>query len=246
LNEPPSQQAALTEAPTLPEDDRRYIHIRRSHFYAALLPIVFAAGLAYGYLLWGRAAVQTDPSASSLGGFSAAGRIEVDPGEDPSIGPPDAPVTVIEFSDYNCPFCQQWQREVFDELMAAFPAQIRFVYKDFPIVGEGTPGFGAAEAANSAAEQGAYWEFHQALFSGDYPLDRAGFEAITRQLELDLPAIQECLDSGRQAAEVDEDFRYGADLGVNGTPTFFINGIPLIGAQPLLRFVEVINAELGR
>jgi len=227
-------------------DDRRYIHIRRSHFYAALLPLAFAAGLAYGYLLWGRAVPQLDAASSDAAGFSIAGRIEVDPGDDPAIGPPDAPVTIVEFSDFNCPFCRQWHLEVFEELLAAYPAQVRFVYKDFPIVGEGTPGFAAAEAANCAAEQGAFWEFHNALFSGDYSLERTGFEAAARQLELDVPALMECFESSRYTEEVDTDFRYGADLGVTGTPTFFINGIPLIGAQPLLRFVELINSELGR
>ena len=107
-------------------------------------------------------------------------------------------------------------------------------------------GFAAAEAANCAAEQGAYWEYHDALYSGDYPLNQPGFEAVARQLELDLPGLTECIKSGRQTSEVDGDFRYGASLGVTGTPSFFINGIPLIGAQPLLRFVEVINSELGR
>ena len=247
MTDEPQVKEAAPKLETLPlEDDGRYIHIRRSHFYAALLPLAFAAGLAYGYLLWGRVAPRLGAASSDAAGFSIAGRIEVDPADDPSIGPLEAPVTIVEFSDYNCPFCQQWHQEVFEELLAAYPAQVRFVYKDFPIVGEGTPGFAAAEAANCAGEQGAYWEFHNALFSGNYPLDRSGFEAAGRQLELDLPAWTECFESGRQTAEVDADFRYGADLGVTGTPTFFINGIPLIGAQPLLRFVELINSELGR
>lgn len=243
----------LLEADAAPEleavsiqDDRRYIHIRRSHFYAALLPLAFAAGLAYGYVLWGRARLAPGSSSSSSAEFSVGGRIEVDPEDDPSIGPPDAAVTIVEFSDFNCPYCRQWHLEVFEELMAAYPAQIRFIYKDFPIVGGGAPGFAAAQAANCAGEQDAFWEFHDSLFSGDFSLDNAGFEAAAQELGLDAAALLECLESGRYAAEVDADFRYGASLGVNATPTFFINGIPLIGAQPLLRFIELINAELGR
>ena len=228
------------------EDDRRYIHIRRSHFYAALLPLAFAAGLAFGYLVWGGVPRESAASSNSSAGFSVGGRIEVDPDNDPAIGPLDAPVTIIEFSDFNCPYCRQWHQEVFRELLAAYPAQIRFVYRDFPIVADGTAGFAAAQAANCAGEQGAYWEYHDALFSGAYALDRAGFGASAQQLGLDSATLLECLDSGRQAGEVEADFRYGASLGINGTPTFFINGIPLIGAQPLLRFIELINAELGR
>ena len=100
---------AATETLGLPEaaaveDDRRYIHIRRSHFYAALLPLMFAAGLAYGYLLWGRASPRLEGASSDAAGFSIAGRIEVDPADDPSIGPPDAPIIIVEFADFNCPF----------------------------------------------------------------------------------------------------------------------------------------------
>jgi len=196
--------------------------------------------------VWGGVPRESATSPTNTAAFSVGGRIEVDPDNDPSIGPLDAPVTIIEFSDFNCPYCRQWHQEVFQGLLATYPAQIRFVYRDFPIVGNGTPGFAAAQAANCAGEQGAYWEYHDALFSGAYALDRAGFETSAQQLGLDSATLMECLDSGRQAGEVEADFRYGTSLGINGTPTFFINGIPLIGAQPLLRFVEIISAELGR
>ena len=218
-----------------------YIYIRREVLYSLALAVAFAIGLGGGYLIWG--APGTRAAAGSVS--SAAGRIEVALGDDPRLGPDDAPITIVEFSDFNCPFCRAWHQQTFPGLLQAFPDQILFVYKDFPVVGGGTIGEGAAQASNCAAEQDGYWEYHDALFSGQYGLDRGGLEQAALQSGLDGEALLSCLDSGRYADEVQEDLRYGAGLGVTGTPTFFINGIPMVGAQPLLRFIEVINGELG-
>lgn len=217
-----------------------HIVIRRSHLYLALLPISFGIGIAYGYLLWGR-------SSSAEGTFSnAAVRVEVDPGDNPALGPLDAPIELIEFGDFNCPHCQRWHNEVYRELLATYPDQIRFTYVDFPIVGGGAIGFEAAQAANCAGEQGAYWDYHDALLSGGYPLDAGGFQAAASELGLNGEGLMACIESRIYAEEVQADLQYGTSIGVSGTPTFFINGIPMIGAQPLLRFVEVINVELGQ
>jgi protein-disulfide isomerase len=228
-------------------DAGRYIRIRRSHFYALLLPLAFVAGIAYGYLIWGRnEAVPAAPAEAGDTGLSRAiARIEVEADDDPALGPEDAPITIIEFSDFNCPYCQRWHQEVFEPLLASYPGQIRFIYRDFPIVGGGGPGMAAAQAANCAGEQDRYWEFHGAMFSGIYALNGEGFAEASGAVGLDSEALLECYESGRYETEVQADLQYGAGLGVSGTPTFFINGIPLVGAQPLLRFVEIINAELG-
>jgi protein-disulfide isomerase len=251
-----SQEVAEPQDPlpdletTAPGDESRYIRIRRSHFYAVLLPLAFVAGIAYGYLIWGKPDATPPTSANTTdtteAGFSTAvGRIEVETDDDPTLGPADAPITIIEFSDFSCPFCQRWHQEVFDPLMAAYPGQIRFIYRDFPIVGGGGPGMAAAQAANCAREQGLYWEYHNALFSAAYALNPEGFEEAAAAVGADSGALIECFQSGRYEAEAQADLRYGAGIGVSGTPTFFINGIPLVGAQPLLRFVEIINSELG-
>ncbi len=227
-----------------PIDDRRYIRIRRSHFYAALMPIAFAAGLAYGYFLWGGDRTEL---VGAQGSYSAeVNRVQVDPDDDPSLGPADAPVTIIEFSDFSCPYCRAWNQQVFHQLLDHYADQIRFVYRDFPIVGGGSVGQQAAQAANCAAEQDRYWDYHDALFSGTYPLDPRGYLAAAESLGMDAPTLGDCLDSGRYADESQADLRYAAGVGVSGTPTFFINGIPLVGAQPLSRFIEIIDAELGR
>jgi protein-disulfide isomerase len=225
--------------PTTPPD-ARYIHIRRSHLYAALIPLAFAAGLASGYLAWGR--TPSTPAAALPQGEPQRYDVSVD--DDPSIGPADAPVTIVEFSDFNCPYCRRFHLDTFPELMAAYPDQIRFVYRDFPITSaESTV---AAQAANCAGRQGKYWEFHDILFSGELGLGRAAYEAYAEQLGLDGEAWAACLDAGEELEEVQADARTASQLGVTGTPTFFVNGLPLVGAQPLAQFSALIEGELAR
>ena len=234
---PPSEDA-------LPGDT--YVQVRRSHLYIALIPIAVVVGLAAGYLIWGQSsAAAPEPAAVPQVDTSQVGRIDVDPGDDPSLGPEDAPITIIEFSDFNCPHCQRWHNETSQPLLDAYPDQIRFVYKDFPVVGGGRVGFLVSQAANCAGDQGDYWTYHDAMFSGEYALDSDGVDQAVVDLGLDLELFKECMVEGRYAEEIREDFEYGASLGISSTPTFFINGIPLVGAQPLLSFMEVINGELG-
>ena len=247
LNEPMQSDAASE-----PNADPQYIRLRRSHLYLALTPIAALVGFGAGFLVWGQDAAQDlaavpDPAraAQAVADAAPASRLEVDPGGDPSLGPADAPITIVEFSDFNCPHCQAWHREVSEELFNTYPDQIYFVYKDFPIVGGGRAGFLGAQAAHCAEEQGAYWEFHSALFSGEYSLDSPGVDQIAVDLGLDLDPFKECMVEARYAEEVRDDFNYGVSLGVSSTPTFFINGIPLVGAQPFVNFAQIIDSELG-
>jgi protein-disulfide isomerase len=167
--------------------------------------------------------------------------MEIDEDDDPVLGNDDAPITIIEFSDFRCPYCKRFQQETFAELLAGYPDQIRFIYRDFPVVG----GFEAAVASECADEQGDYWAYHDLLFSGEQPeLSKEAYLAYAEKLALDLEEFESCLDDGRYASEVEADAVYAAGLGVTGTPTFFINGIPLIGAQPLSVFAQIIDSEL--
>ena len=245
MNEPIDSDAASDR-----ESDAQYIRLRRSHIYLALIPVAALLGFAGGYLVWGQdtaAASVTAPASAPQAEAEPvqASRFEVDPAGDPSIGPVDAPVTIVEFSDFTCPYCQRWHLEVFQSVLDRYPDQIRFVYKDFPIVGGGRAGFLGAQAAHCAEEQGAYWEFHDALFSGVYAVDSSGVDQVAVDLGLDLDPFKECMVEARYAEEVRDDFNYGVSLGVTSTPSFFINGIPLIGAQPLENFVQIIDSELG-
>jgi protein-disulfide isomerase len=189
-------------------------------------------------LLWGP---KTTPTAAGTTGVQ---RVTVSTDGDPSIGPDDAPVTIVEFSDYQCPYCQAWYQQTFDQLLANYPSQIRFVYRDLPVPGhpESLP---AAEAANCAGGQGAYWKFHDALFSGQYALGRAAYERYAADLGLDTAAFTACLDDHRYQAEVKADAVDATRLGLTGTPSFVINGRILIGALPFEDFKAIIDEELA-
>ena len=238
------------------------ITFKRSHLYAALLPLAFVLGLSVGYLFWGRsgestaqnqpAAAAAQPTsqssssqASTQGEIQKVNRYNVSVDDDPSIGFADAPITIIEFSDYECPYCRQWHTEVYQRLLAAYPEQVRLVYRDFPLTSIHRNAFPAAEAANCANEQGVFWEYHDKLFSMELGLSSEAYQGYAQELDLDMNEFIECLESGRYKDEVQADFDFAANLGIRSTPTFFINGIALVGAQPFEVFQEVIDKELA-
>jgi len=231
-----------TATPVSSDSRGDILRFHRSHVYAALIPLAFVVGLAAGFLFWGRT---PPPAAAPIAaeGTEAPTRLDVSVDDDPSVGPADAPITIIEFSDFNCPYCEKWHTEIYQQLMAAYPDQIRFVYRDFPITSQESAA--AAQAANCAGEQDAYWQFHDSLLSGGLNLGREAYTQYATRLGLDVEALLACLDSGKYGDEVEADARYAAGLGVSGTPTFFINGLPLVGAQPLSRFQAVIEGELN-
>jgi protein-disulfide isomerase len=212
---------------------------KRTHVYSLLIPLAFVAGLASGFIFWGRDAAQPGPS-----GDSQAERADIGVGDDPSIGPDDAAVTIIEFGDFNCSFCRKFHDEIFPMLLEEYEDNIRFVYRDFPVVGGGAVGAAAAHAANCAGEQNAYWDYHDALYSGVYSMDNDGFAMYADDLDLDMEAFEECQESNRYAEEIFEDFNDARSVNVSGTPTFFINGRRLIGAQPFEIFAQFIDEEL--
>jgi len=240
----PSSEGLISAPESTPaETPHDFVRIRRSHLYSVLVPLAFVTGLAVGFLFWGRA--KTVPVTSPTVDETASQepiRVSVSLDDDPSFGPPTAPITIVEFSDFNCPYCKKWQAETFYPLMAAYPDQIHFVYRDFPITSQES--FVAAQAANCAAEQIDYWDYHDALMTGDLGLGREAYTQYADLLGMDQMELLACIDSKRYAGEVEADARYAASLGVSGTPTFFINGIPLVGAQPLAQFSQIIDAEL--
>ena len=160
------------------------------------------------------------------------------------LGPSNAPVTIVEFSDYQCPYCQAWDQQVYQQLMTSYPNKIRFVYRDLPLPmhPEAIP---AAEAADCAGEQGAYWKYHDALFNQQYGLNRAAYEHYAADLGLDGKAFAACLDSQRYLSKVQANASDAASAGLNSTPSFVINGRVLIGALPFADFKAVIDEELA-
>jgi protein-disulfide isomerase len=237
------------------------ITFQRWHIYAILMPLVFGLGLGIGYLVWGRipvgnaseAMAQSTSEASTpqdtTQGASDANqqvpRYDIPVDDDPAIGPEDAPITIVEFSDYECPYCRKWHDEVFTKLQETYPEQVRLVYRDFPLSSIHANAVPAAEAANCANEQGKFWPFHENLFSMELGLSEGAYEEYASRLGLNVQSFLECLESDRYQAEVQADYQFAADLGVRSTPTFFINGIAIVGAQPFEVFQQVIEKELA-
>jgi protein-disulfide isomerase len=247
----PEIETVTPEAAAAPVEKRA--GFRWSRLAMLFVPLAFAAGLGAGYLLWGRAASGAQGAAAqaqATGGQASGGqaqvtRYDVPVDDDPVLGPENAAITIIEFSDYECPYCRKWHSEVFPRLMAEYPDQVRVVFRDFPLYSIHPNAGPAAVAANCAAEQGAYWEFNQKLFSMELGLSAEAYQAYAGDLGLDVGSFGECLESERHAAEVQADYEFAAGLGVRSTPTFFINGIAVVGAQPYELFKEVIDKELA-
>lgn len=161
----------------------------------------------------------------------------------PSLGPKDAPIVIVEFSDFQCPYCKRFHQQTFEALMAAYPGKIRFVYRNLPLTTIHPEALPAAEASLCAHEQGAFWPYHDRLFQGE--LGEAAYLRYAQELNLDVKRFQQCLQERRYRDFVEKDMEFAINLGVRSTPTFFINGIALVGAQPLEVFQDVIDRELA-
>jgi len=162
----------------------------------------------------------------------------------PAKGPDGAPITIVEFSDFQCPYCVRAEATVKD-LMALekYKGKIKLYFRDYPLPSHNLAPK-AAEAAHCAADQQKYWEMHDKLFAASPKLEVADLKAAARELGLDAPRFEKCLDSGEKAKLVTDGFKAGEEAGVRGTPAFFVNGRLLSGAQPIEAFQAIIDAEL--
>lgn len=163
--------------------------------------------------------------------------------EGPSKGPATAPVTIIEFSDYECPFCSRAEESV-SQVLQTYGDKVRLVYRQFPL--DMHPNAQkAAEASLCAQDQGKFWELHKVLFENQKALTVDDLKKHATTVGLEGKKFAECLDSGTKAAQVKKDLEDGQKVGVNGTPAFFVNGIFLNGAVPFADFKKVIDEELA-
>jgi protein-disulfide isomerase len=207
------------------------------------LPLVFLLGLGFGWLLRGQS--DTSNANSQVTIDENVKRYDVSMDGDPSQGPENAPVTIIEFSDYQCPYCTKWYDDVYARLMKDYEGKIRFVYRDFPLYSIHPQAQSAAEAANCAGEQGAYYQYHDALFGQKNGLDAQAYSLYASELNLNVEQFNQCVSERRFQAEVEADFKYASSLGVSSTPTFFVNGLAVVGAQPYEVFKQIIDKELA-
>jgi protein-disulfide isomerase len=160
-------------------------------------------------------------------------------------GAKDAPVTIVEFSDFQCPFCKTANTTV-KQILDKYPGKVRLVFRDYPLASLHPQAPKAHEAARCAADQEKFWEYHDMLFDRSPRMTPANLKQYAQDLKLEATAFAQCLDSGKYAAEVGKDFQEGADLGLTGTPSFFINGRQLVGAQPLATFQKIVDGELAK
>jgi protein-disulfide isomerase len=163
----------------------------------------------------------------------------------PSLGSASAPVTLVEFSDYQCPYCQRVEPTL-KRLRAAYGDKLRIVWKDFPLTQIHPQAFKAGEAAHCAGDQGKYWELHDVLFSKQQQLQPDDLKRHAIELGLDTTAFNQCLDTSKYGERVRDGVSEGGTIGVNSTPTIFINGRRLSGAQPYEVFAAIIDEELAK
>ena len=239
------------------EQEEDTITFKRSHFYSALSVLTFFAGILVGYVVWGTDLLPQLGSGVNTAAQANGAIVEAPVTAEPqytrydipidgayALGPADAPITIVEFSDYECPFCKRWHAEVYEQLLAAYPGKIKFVYRNLPLTSIHPDAQGAAEAAMCAGEQDAYWQFHDKLLSGEF-LGNSAYTQYAQDLNLNMTSFSACITDQKYKAAIQADSDFALNLGVRSTPTFFINGLAIVGAQPLDVFKQVIDQELA-
>jgi protein-disulfide isomerase len=170
---------------------------------------------------------------------AAPGRPQIDPTKVYNIpvdgsamkGPKDAKVTIVKFSDYQCPFCAQ-SAPLVDQMLAAYPKDVNFVYKQFPLTSIHPQAMGASKAAVAAGKQGKFWEMHALIFENMRSLSPEKFKELAQKLNLDMAQFDKDLNSPEVAAQVDTEMKQARAADVTGTPTFFVNGKRLMNRSP--------------
>jgi len=204
--------------------------------------------------------IQTQQSTQSSLSTNSPSLISISLDDDPVKGNPDAPITIVEFSDFQCPFCAKFHSTTFPQLEANYidSGKVKFVYRDFPIQSIHPNAVPAAFAAECADEQGMFWEYHDLVFenqkkwqglSGPIMVDT--FEQYAMELGLNTSDFNTCFESGKYADEVTKDLQDGASYGITGTPGFFVGNdelgyVKIIGAQPYPVFERLIESQIAR
>jgi protein-disulfide isomerase len=260
--EPVIEPEALPEDPLLENPEPSAIQddtvtFKRSHFYAVLTVLAFAAGILLGYVVWGMDSAGATPLSAQTASQSGGPVVEAPVTQQPeytrydiptenfyALGPADAPITIVEFSDFECPFCRRWHAEVYKPLLAAYPGKIRLVYRNLPLTSIHPDALAAAEAAMCAGEQDVYWKYHDKLFSSE-SLGNSAYLQYAQDLGLNMTTFKACLSDHKYQKAIEADSDFAINLGIRSTPTFFINGLAIVGAQPLDVFKQVIDKELA-
>ncbi|MEW5805121.1 MAG: DsbA family protein [Patescibacteria group bacterium] len=210
----------------------------------SIFALLVMGGIVYLAVSQSRVPKQVKPAIAEPPG---SGQLASNPNIDgwPFLGNPDAKVVFVEFGDYQCGFCGRFNQETLPELKEKYidTGKIKFVYKDFVIFGEISKL--AAQAAHCAGDQGKFFEYHDEIFNNQADgLNSELLKNIASDLGLNSQEFDSCLDSGKYADKVDQSTNEGISFGIEGTPTSFINGQPVLGAQGLSAFETIIDPLL--
>lgn len=242
----------------------KYVSINPYFAIISMLVFAFLLGMLTNKLLFmqselekagsnNQGAVVADNNANQLP--TPLPKVDVEPGNLPVLGKADAPVTIVEFSDIQCPFCKRFVDDAFVELKEKYidTGKVKLAFRHYPLTSIHPNAKKAGEAVECANEQNKFWEYHDLLFVNQEawsPLSDTeavnSFVNYSGELGLDSAQFRNCLDTNKYAKRVEDDLAAGVKAGVDGTPAFFINGWRLTGAQPFASFEEFIEQELNK
>jgi protein-disulfide isomerase len=249
-DEKPKRDSAADQATS---DKLAVINLSQITMNYTVIAIVFLGiGILLGRLIFGSTGSNVDMEAIRGAIAEAVAQIDTGSGavnalalvdDDPYLGPENAPVTIVEFSDFNCGFCGRFANETLKQITDTYGDNVRIVYRDLPIIGEWVS-VESAIAAECAADQGKFWEYHNLLFNNTQARGREAYVGFAQELSLDVTTFTACLDDPASIEEVQLDAIDGQSLNITGTPHFIINGRRVSGALPFEQFQVIINAEL--
>ena len=208
---------------------------------AALLAIGVLVGLGIGWLAFRE---EPRPAAAARGSTPAESE-GIDVTNDPVLGVDDAPVTIVEFSDFECPFCTRFATQTAPVLRRHYGERIRWIFVNLPLESIHPRAYEAALAGECAHEQDRFWDWYDAMFSGRFDSSPSGLEGAARSIGLEADRFDQCVENADYAEEVAADLHEAQKYYILGTPTFYINGVRLEGAQPPEAFAAVIDSILS-
>ncbi|HTY07697.1 MAG TPA: thioredoxin domain-containing protein [Candidatus Edwardsbacteria bacterium] len=214
--------------------------------------LFFVLGAVTSYFLFlpkagqvAQPAAQQDGAAQAQPTDPPAKIANVGVGKLPPLGSPDAPIKIVEFSDFQCPYCKAWNDDTITPLKQKYGDKIVLYYRHYPLTQIHPEAMNGAVAAECANEQGKFWDMHDALFRTQSVISVDNSKSLAGTLGLDAQKFNDCMTKNPYQADIAADISDGDSYGVSGTPTFFVNGVRLVGAMPLASFTAVIDQELA-
>lgn len=249
-----SEQFAPLPAVAKPPSLSRRRRLGTGLFFLAVLVLMFFGYRVFNYYrqiqqgvidpdTYSFASTQATQSRLIAIAQAAPGSGELSTPDDPSTGPADAKLTIVQFADFGCPFSEQ-ESYVVTAVARQFPDDVRVVYRDFPLTDIHPGADLAAQAGGCANEQGKFWEYHDLVFRNSGAFTEDLLIDYASQAGLNTNSFRGCLETGKYASEVAQDLADGVAAGVTGTPTFFMNGEKIDGAIPFATFKDIVNAFL--